>query len=74
MCSMVMIKCPVTGRTVPTDLLADMHVFARLRIAKTVMRSPACGGEHAWLDTPVSLARVVFAEGSPISTGRCASK
>ena len=53
--SLVMIKCPVTGRAVSTAIETEASSFRRLPKVTAHMRCPACGRDHeltvssAWL-------------------------
>jgi hypothetical protein len=46
--SMVMIKCPVTGRAVPTAIETEPASFRRLPKVTATMCCPACGRDHEW--------------------------
>lgn len=46
--SLVMIRCPVTGRPVSTAIEAEPAVFRRLPRVAGRMRCPACGQDHVW--------------------------
>ena len=45
---LVVIRCPRTGREVPTGVVTDIHDFASLPKGKTELRCPACGATHVW--------------------------
>lgn len=53
--SLVMTKCPVTGKAVSTAIEAEASSFRRLPKVTAHMRCPACGRDHertvssAWL-------------------------
>ena len=47
--SMVMIKCPTTGRSVSTAIETESSVFHRLPKVASRMLCPACGQEHVWM-------------------------
>jgi len=46
--SRVMIRCPVTGRTVPTGLTADPRTWKDRPIGLNRMPCPECKQTHAW--------------------------
>ena len=46
--SLVMIKCPVTGRAVSTAIETEPSSFRRLPKVTAHMRCPACGRDHEW--------------------------
>ena len=46
--SLVMIKCPVTGRAVSTAIETEPNSFRRLPKVTAQMRCPACGRDHEW--------------------------
>jgi predicted RNA-binding Zn-ribbon protein involved in translation (DUF1610 family) len=45
---MVMIKCPGTGRAVPTGIELEEETFTNLPNVGSGMTCPACGGHHIW--------------------------
>ena len=46
---MVMIKCPKTGKPVPTGFGMDKGSFESSTLTNnTVSPCPACGGKHTW--------------------------
>ena len=47
--SLVMIRCPTTGRPVSTAIETEPSVFRSLPKLAAKMRCPACGLEHAWM-------------------------
>ena len=46
--SLVMIKCPVTGRAVSTAIETEASSFRRLPQVTAHMRCRACGCDHEW--------------------------
>ena len=46
--SSVTIRCPNTGRPVPTGVETEPGVFRKLPKINVRMLCPACGQEHAW--------------------------
>lgn len=46
--SLVMIKCPMTGRAVSTAIETEPSVFRKLPPVTARMRCPACGRDHEW--------------------------
>ena len=46
--AMVMIKCPSSGRAVPTGIELEEQTFIQLPNVGSGMRCPACGGHHIW--------------------------
>jgi hypothetical protein len=45
---MVMIKCPITGRDVPTGIVLSPSEFERATLEGNVVRCPECGRIHSW--------------------------
>jgi hypothetical protein len=64
--SSVMIRCPITGDSVSTEIETEPTVFRKLPNVAARMRCPACGEEHvwmtssAWLSTGPRLVEVVL--------------
>lgn len=54
--SMVMIRCPVTGRAVSTAIETEPSVFRKLPRVAGQMYCPACGKDHAWTVSSAWLA------------------
>jgi endogenous inhibitor of DNA gyrase (YacG/DUF329 family) len=46
--SLVMIRCPVTGRSVSTAIETEASSFRRLPKVTAQMRCPACARDHEW--------------------------
>jgi hypothetical protein len=44
----VMIKCPQTGRAIPTGIKTDRDSFGRSAVFFARTRCPICQAEHAW--------------------------
>jgi hypothetical protein len=44
----IFIRCPQTGRAMPTGLTTDMVVFETLPPVALSLRCPACGQVHKW--------------------------
>jgi hypothetical protein len=44
----VVMRCPRTGRDVPTGTEIERDEFAALKPVLHRMRCPACGSEHVW--------------------------
>jgi hypothetical protein len=44
----VMIKCPDTGREIPTGLIADRRAFNAMPVFFARVYCPACRAEHEW--------------------------
>jgi hypothetical protein len=44
----VMIRCPVTGRGIPTGLMADATTWHHRPIGLNRVSCPACKQIHAW--------------------------
>ena len=44
----VMIKCPDTGRDVPTGMMADRRSFSSQPVFFARVRCPVCQREHEW--------------------------
>lgn len=45
---MVMIKCPKTGKDVPTGIAMDRTSFESSDMSDNKLRCPHCGETHAW--------------------------
>ncbi|HXB81594.1 MAG TPA: hypothetical protein VNX23_29970 [Bradyrhizobium sp.] len=60
---MVMIKCPQTGRAIPTGIKADRESFQRSPVFFGHTHCPICRANHgwfardAWVDEPGTRAR-----------------
>ena len=56
--SVVMVRCPATGRELSTGVEMDAATFERLPDIRSRMRCPVCSLDHdwstrdAWLDAP----------------------
>ena len=46
--SSLMIRCPTTGRAVPTAIETEPDDFRKLPNVSGRMACPACGQEHVW--------------------------
>jgi hypothetical protein len=62
----LMIRCPMTGRAVSTQIETEPSVFRRLPKVTAQMRCPLCGEDHvwttgeAWLAEPTLVPRIDF--------------
>jgi hypothetical protein len=45
---MVMVKCPATGRAIPTGIEIDHTSFQRCAVFFARTRCPICRAEHSW--------------------------
>jgi len=45
---MVMVKCPLTGRAIPTGIETDRESFQRSTVFFARTRCPICRTDHAW--------------------------
>ena len=54
--SLVMIRCPVTGRAVSTAIETEPSVFRKLPKVAARMHCPACGQDHVWTVSSAWLA------------------
>jgi hypothetical protein len=45
---MVMVKCPQTGRAIPTGIETDRESFARRPVFYSRTRCPSCRIDHNW--------------------------
>jgi hypothetical protein len=45
---MVMVRCPQTGRAIPTGITIDRESFQRSPVFFRRTRCPICNTEHAW--------------------------
>ena len=55
----VMIRCPVTGRSIPTGLTADPSTWAARPLSPNRVPCPECKQTHVWSKADASL------EGAP---------
>lgn len=46
--AMVKIKCPVTGKDVPTGIEMDLQSFSSVTLTNNRVRCPHCGEMHTW--------------------------
>lgn len=46
--SMLKIKCPTTGKLVPTGMDIDENSFESMQMSGNQMRCEACGNTHTW--------------------------
>ena len=46
--SIVMVRCPATGRDLSTGVEMDAATFERLPEIRSRLRCPACGIDHTW--------------------------
>jgi hypothetical protein len=54
----VAIRCPRTGKLVPTGIETDQETFETLpNVRATLGRCPACGENHAWTPSIAILVR-----------------
>lgn len=44
----VKIKCPVTGKDVPTGMVMDLVSFANATLTNNTIQCPHCGKVHTW--------------------------
>jgi hypothetical protein len=47
--SVVMVRCPATGRELSTGVEMDAAIFGRLPDIRSRMRCPVCSRDHDWL-------------------------
>jgi len=65
---MIMVKCPQTGRAIPTGIMIDRESFQRSPVFFKRTRCPICSADHAWfareawIDEPGGRARHRAAE------------
>jgi hypothetical protein len=45
---MIMVKCPRTGRAIPTGITIDRESFERSPVFFKRTRCPICTADHAW--------------------------
>jgi hypothetical protein len=45
---MVMVKCPQTGRAIPTGMKTDRETFGRSAVFFARTHCPICHTDHAW--------------------------
>ena len=59
----IMIRCPQTGRAIPTGIEMDTAEFQRAPVFFSRVQCPVCGREHewfakdAWVCEPIALGR-----------------
>ena len=46
--SIVMVRCPATGRELSTGIEMDAGTFAKLPEIRSQIKCPACGADHTW--------------------------
>ena len=44
----LMIKCPKTGKEVPTGVAMDQMSFRTAKLSNNSVGCPHCGGSHVW--------------------------
>jgi hypothetical protein len=44
----IMIRCPQTGREIPTGIEMDTTEFQRSPVFFSTVQCPVCNGEHEW--------------------------
>jgi len=44
----VMVRCPQTGRDIPTGIVSDRQSFQAMPVFFGRVRCPACQAEHEW--------------------------
>jgi hypothetical protein len=52
-----MIRCPVTGQAVSTEIETEPSIFGTLPQVETRTNCPACGQEHVWTRLDAWLAQ-----------------
>ncbi|CAN7714705.1 hypothetical protein LJR220_007066 [Bradyrhizobium sp. LjRoot220] len=45
---MVMVKCPQSGRAIPTGIKTDRESFGRRAVFFSRTHCPICSADHAW--------------------------
>jgi len=65
---LVIIRCPATGREVPTGLVTDLSRLDNLPRDGTELRCASCGRTHVWSRKDALLAHSTVA----LDTGRLA--
>jgi len=60
----VLIKCPNTGKDVPTNSMMRPETFQQAQITRNTFRCPACGEIHTWAK------KDAFLEGEPPKSSR----
>ncbi|WOH71320.1 hypothetical protein RX330_23885 [Bradyrhizobium sp. NDS-1] len=59
---MIMVKCPKTGRAIPTGIKSDRETFLRSIVFFGNTRCPTCQADHSWF------AREAWVEESIVRT------
>ncbi|WP_247387698.1 MULTISPECIES: hypothetical protein [unclassified Bradyrhizobium] len=65
---MIMVKCPQTGRVIPTGIRSDRETFLRTVVFYGNTHCPVCRANHnwfareAWVEEPVVRPREIFGD------------
>ena len=66
----VMIRCPQSGRDIPTGIEMDTAEFQRAPVFFSTVQCPVCGREHEWFArTPGCATARRRPNGTPLSMG-----
>jgi len=71
---LVMIRCPRTGRAVPTGIETDARSFAALPDKPVKSRCPVCGSVHVWWTREAWLAADGEGDLPPITSALTSTK
>lgn len=64
----VMIKCPGTGRPIPTGIVADRDSFSATPVFFAKVHCPICKTEHEWFAKDAWVC-----ESEPLAPPQCAA-
>jgi 4-hydroxy-3-methylbut-2-en-1-yl diphosphate synthase IspG/GcpE len=64
----VMIRCPMTGHPVSTEIETEPSIFQKLPEVEARMHCPRCGREHVWTTRDAWLAEPSLVPRSPDNT------
>jgi len=67
---LIMIRCPRTGRAVPTGIETDARSFAALPDKPVKSKCPVCGSVHVWRTREAWLAADGEGDLPPITSDR----
>ena len=61
----ITVRCPTTGKEVPTGLVMDVAIFKAARLGPRAFVCDACGEPHAWEKSEAT----VHLDGAPVPLG-----
>jgi hypothetical protein len=69
----VMIKCPRTGRDIPTGIVADRAAFNAAPVFFARVHCRLCGTEHEWFAGDAWVCEAEVFNGGPTASGEWAA-